>query len=86
MLLYCQPVCLSVFIQNYSYFRFSLYYYSGNVHSDKQSETLLIIDTRDAKKNKNVNYVNLEDDEDEDSDDDLRGRQIDYLGIVLGTK
>ena len=46
----------------------------------------MIIDTRDAKKNKNVNYVNLEDDEDEDSDDDLRGRQIDYLGIVLGTK
>ena len=80
----CLPVCLSIFIQNYSFLRFSLYYYSGNVHTDKQSETLLIIDTRETKNKRNSCYVNLE--EDEDEDDDLGGRQVDYLGVVLGTK
>ena len=86
LLLYCPPVSLSIFIQNNSFLRFSLYYYSGNVDTEKQSETLLIIDTRDTKKTSRNCYVNLDDDEDEDEDDELGGRQVDYLEVVLGTK
>ena len=54
--------------------------------TDNQSETLLIIDTRNTKNIRN-RYVNLgeEDDEDEE-DDDLGSRQVDYLEVVLGTK
>ena len=88
MLLYCSyyTVCLSIFIQNYSFLRFSLYYYSGNVDTDNQSETLLIIDTRNTKNIRN-RYVNLGEEEEEDEDDDdLGSRQVDYLEVVLGTK
>ena len=87
VLLYCSyyTVGLSIFIQNNLFLRFSLYYYSGNVDTDKQSETLLIIDTRNTKNIRN-RYVNLGESEEEDEDEDLGSRQVDYLEVVLGTK
>ena len=83
LLLSCPSAALSN--QNYSYLRFSLYYYSGHVQPDKKTETLLTVDTRDSKNNKN-SFVNFERDSDDEEDDELEGRQVDYLAVVLSTK
>ena len=85
VLLSCLSDGLSRINQNYSFHRFSLYYYSGNVQPDKKSETLLTVDTRDSKNNRN-SFVNFENDDDDDDDEELEGRQVDYLAVVLSTK